>query len=669
MTGSLFLGGLAIIFLGGAAALAFPRGSRAGSWWPAGGTAIGSVAGLAAAAGVLLGGNTWNTEAAWQVPGGRLALTIDPLSAFFLAPLFLVALACALYAPAYLAHLGPQRRLGSHWFFFNGLVVSMALVLTAADTLLFLAVWECMSLTSFFLVAFEQRRPEVLRAAWLYLLACHLAGACLVGMFLLMGDWCGSYGFSDFGLLAPIGTWRALAIFSLGLAGFGTKAGLFPLHVWLPEAHPAAPSHVSALMSAVMVKTGIYGLLRLLTWLPPAPAWWGMALAVLGLTGALCGIALSIVQKDVKRCLAYSTVENVGIVFMGLGCGLYGAAVGRSEIAALGFAGGLLHAWNHSLFKSLLFLGAGGLVHATGTRDLDRMGGLLHRMPWTGTLLIAGCVAIAALPPLNGLVGEWLIYLGLLESGLDQGGFGGLAPLLLVGMLALCGGLALVSFSRLAGLALLGEPRSPEAAGAVEGPASMVLPMVLLLLPCLVIGLWPRGVVSLLAPVAAGLAGGVADWSSLPWAGLAGLGAGALLVAAGLAAVGLLLAVSRRRKKCVHGPTWACGFAAPNSRMSYTAAGFGEITQNHLLPGAMRPDQELHGPQGHFPAPGRLLQESRDPVLRGLFEPLGRRLTDRAFALRWLQQGRLPIYLLYIFLTCALLLLGSIILAGDWLPL
>jgi formate hydrogenlyase subunit 3/multisubunit Na+/H+ antiporter MnhD subunit len=669
MTMAWFLGGLGAILMGGVGALLAGRRARVASACAAVGTVIGAAAGLVAALEVLLGGATVRVDAPWAVPGGRLALTLDPLAAGFLIPLFVLAPLCAVYGAGYLAPAGRTRRLGAHWFFFCSLVAMMALVLTAAEGFLFLAVWELMTITSFFLVAFDHHRRVVSRAAWLYLAAGHLGGACLLAMFLLAGHWSGGLDFARFGALAALPSGPALVLFVLAVAGFGTKAGLFPLHVWLPEAHPAAPSHVSALMSGVMVNTGIYGVLRVLTWLPSPPPGWGLTLALLGITGALYAVALAIVQDDIKRALAYSTVENVGLIFVGLGLGLWATAKGQPAIAALGFAGALLHLWNHSLFKGLLFLAAGALSHGADTRELDRMGGLLRRLPVSGALLIGGCLAITALPPLNGLVSEWLLYLGLLRAGQMADGFTALLPLLIAGGLAVTGAMALVAFTRLAGAALLGQPRSAGASHAHEAPWIMLAPMIPLLVGCVLIGAWPqvavgalRSLIEMLAPGAVATAleagrelGGVAGvaWLLVSVAGLLGLG----------------LAAVARRRPLTRGATWGCGYASPGPRMATTASGYAEQAQQHLMPGWLRPETRRSGPRGLFPRVARLWQRSLDPVLHRLFEPLAYWLGDRAVRLRWLQQGRLPIYLLYMFVTCIVLVVWSLLSSGDWNPL
>ncbi len=657
---SMFIIALLLILAGGTASLFAGRRSTLASFLAVLGTFAGSAAGLFVSIKILLlqGATTFNLS--WQVPGGEFSLAMDPLSACFLLPIFVLSPLCALYGAGYLAEEGKHRTLGPQWFFFSVLVVAMALVVTAANGLLFVAVWELMSLSSFFLVAFDHQLPAVRRSAWTYLLACHVGAACLFALFLLAGQICGSLQFSAFGALQQIGPGLALTLFLLAVIGFGTKAGLFPLHVWLPDAHPAAPSHVSALMSGVMVKTGIYGILRVLTLLPTAPVWWGGLLAGCGIIGAVYGIALATQQRDVKRCLAYSTVENVGIIFLGLGVGLAANSAGLPQIATLALAGGLLHVWNHALFKGLMFLGAGSLLHATGTRDMNLMGGLLRKMPIAGGLIIGGSLAIAALPPFNGLVSEWLIYLGMLQAGQAVSGFWGLFPYLLVGLLGLTGALAVIAFTRIVGIALLGESRSEAARHAHEASPLITLPQGLLLAGCLLIGLLPQTAIGLLAgPIAQLLHGGAAV--PLEVAGTLGsLGrwGASLILLLGLA--WLLLQFLRSKRPVAAAATWGCGFSFPSSRISYTAEAYGEMTR-HLLPRVLQPEVGAVLPRGLFPTAASLTQRSVDPVLQKFFYPVFHWLAERCVHLRWLQQGKLPIYVLYIFLCCAVLITWSVI--------
>lgn len=661
----LVLAALLILLLGAMAALLAGRRSRLASALGLLGTAAAGLCGLGAALPLLLGASSSSFAAAWPVPGGAFVLTLDPLAAFFLLPICLLAPLCALYAGPYLQHSDPVRAQCGHWFLLQLLMAALLLVVTAANAVLFLAAWELMTLSSFFLVAWDHRSAEVRRAAWLYLVIAHGALMLLLALFLQAGDWCGSLEFSAFDALGQLPAFPAGALFLLALGGFGVKAGLFPLHVWLPDAHPAAPSHVSALMSAVVVKAGLYGLLRVLTWLPAAPAWWGWVLVVLGILGALYGIALALLQSDIKRCLAYSTVENIGLIVLGLGFSLVAAARGEDAVAALALAGALLHLWNHSLFKSLLFLGAGSLAHASGSRDLNRLGGLLRRMPGTGTLVLGGALAISALPPLNGLVGEWLIYLGLLRSGLGWEGFAALPALLLVGLLGLIGALALVAFTRMVGIGLLGEPRSPGAAAAREVPGKMRLAMALPFLFCLALGLYPQGGVQLLAfplrQLDAGAGAALAEVTT-SLASLSHWAAGLWLALLTLAALLLRL---RRQHPAVLEATWGCGFAAPTPRMAYTGAGFAEFSQHHLLPALLAPTVDGGRVRGLLPAPAHLAQHFVDPCLQRWLLPLVTDLGVRCERLRWLQQGRLPIYLLYIFLSCALLLGWSVFAGGG----
>ncbi|OGQ96004.1 MAG: hypothetical protein A2521_14495, partial [Deltaproteobacteria bacterium RIFOXYD12_FULL_57_12] len=512
----LLLLALAFFALGGFLSLALAWQDRLARVVGAAGAVAGAAVGLLACLRLGLAAGVPDFSVPWITAGITVVLHVDRLALFFLLPIFLLTLCCAVYADPSLRSTTRQGQFGFHWFFFNLLAASMVLVVLAANGLFFLIAWEAMSLSSFFLVTYHYEQEEVRRAGWLYLIATHCGTVFLFLLFLLGASLSSSFDFAAMAVVLKAGSPAvAVTFFCLALIGFGTKAGLFPLHIWLPDAHPAAPSHVSALMSGVMIKTGVYGVLRMVSLLPPLPAWCGVLLCMLGLGGALFGIAMAAVQTDIKRVLAFSSVENIGIIFLGLGLGLFAAGHGQPLAAGLAMAGALLHVWNHALFKGLLFLGAGSLVHGAGSREMSSMGGLLRRMPSTGFFIMAGCVAIAALPPLNGFVSEWLIFLSMLQMGQVATDPGALWFLLLIVLFALVGGLALLAFSRLAGMTLLGEPRSKAAAAAHDSSWLMLTAMAVPFAGCLLIGIVPgvamdhvAGVVGLLlgSNAAAGLA-------------------------------------------------------------------------------------------------------------------------------------------------------------------
>jgi formate hydrogenlyase subunit 3/multisubunit Na+/H+ antiporter MnhD subunit len=509
-----------------------------------------------------------------------------------------------------------------------------------------------MTVASFLLVAFDHQERAVRRAARTYLVASHLGVAFLFALFLLLARGAGSLRFDAFLALRAGGGAPAALLFLLALVGFGTKAGLVPLHVWLPEAHPAAPSHVSALMSGVLVKMGVYGLLRVLTFLPPPAPWQGLLLAAAGLSGALAALALALGQRDLKGVLAYSTIENVGLILLGLGIALTGVALRAPVVAALGAAGALLHVWNHALMKGLAFLGAGALVHGAGTRDLERMGGLLARLPTTGALLLLAAAALAGLPPLNGFVSEWLLYLGLLQGGRGAPAGLALATYLALAALAMVGALAAAAFTRLLGTALLGSPRSPEAAHAHEGGALMIAPLVALGAANVAVALFPVRALALLAPAAAQVLGlGEAEVSAA-LAPAAGALAGPLrLGLAALVALAAGLALARRRalarREVAAASTWGCGFAGESARVQYTAASFAELALRATAPRALRPRARVARPAGLFPAGARFALAPEDPARERLFAPAFVRLGEWFSRLRRFQQARLNLQLLY----------------------
>lgn len=398
-------------------------------------------------------------------------------------------------------------------------------------------------------------------------------------------------------------------IFVLALIGFGAKAGFVPFHVWLPEAHPAAPSHVSALMSGVMIKMGVYGLLRVVSFIGPPAPWWGLSLAALGLLTAVVGISLALYQRDMKRVLAYSSIENMGLIGLALGVGLFGSASGLPVVAGLGTAAALLHIWNHALMKGLMFFAAGSVLHATGTKDLENLGGLAKRMPTTGVAMMIGAVAISALPPLNGFVSKWLLYLSLMKYGLATTGGRGLAALLAVGVLALVGGLAVIAFVRLTGIALLGSPRSKCAREAHESSPWMLAPMACLMLLCLAAAVLPGKVVRLLPGILDQILRRGADHALLGLdpseAALSSLGVIDAWTVIALVTTGLAGAAFLRKRGKAQGPTWGCGYLAPTERMQYTGSSFAEMMAEHLLPRVLRPRTNRQAPRGLFPPASR----------------------------------------------------------------
>jgi hydrogenase-4 component B len=618
------------------------------------GAVIGSAIAAVPALIVLCGGRVEPVHWAWSMPMGSLSMALDGLSALFLLPVAVLSGLAAIYGGAYLKGIRGPTTVGTSWLCYNLLVASMVALLVARNGVLFLVAWEVMSLASFFLVTMENDREEVRQAGWTYLVATHLGTAFLLVMFLLLGR---SGGTLDFAVLAPGGAGGV--IFLLALVGFGTKAGLIPMHVWLPEAHPAAPSHVSAVMSGVMIKMGIYGLARTLVLLGTPAEWWGWVLVVIGVMSGVLGVLMALAQHDLKRLLAYHSVENIGIIVLGLGLGTVGVARGNVPLAVLGYAGGLLHVVNHATFKGLLFLGAGAVAHATGTREIDRLGGLIKKMPWTAGTFLIGSAAIAALPPLNGFVSEFLIYLGSFGAAAASPAGVAVAALIAIGGLALIGGLAAACFAKAFGVVFLGEPRSDAALRAHEAPAAMKWPMIILAGLCVLIGLAGPLVVGRLAPAVATV-GGLAPHVVAEQLAVAGGTLGWVTAAAGtlLVLVGGLALLRRRLlagREVGSAGTWDCGYAAPTARMQYTASSFAQPLVD-LFRLVLRTQRRQKPVEGLFPREARLETHTGDVFREGVFRPMFLGVGWAMARLKWLQHGRLQLYVLYIVLTLLVLL-------------
>ncbi|HEU5179530.1 MAG TPA: proton-conducting transporter membrane subunit [Candidatus Polarisedimenticolia bacterium] len=648
---------LLLLAAGGVGALAASSRPRLAAGLGVGGCVAGCIVGLLATASSLEDlPLAWRRP--WRVPYGEIALEVDSLSALFLLVLFGLCLLAAIYGAAYLAQGGARRRQGPVWLFFNLLVASMALVVMARNAVLFLVAWEVMALSSFFLVTFEDDTSSVREAGRLYLIATHAGTAFLIALFMALAAGTGS---ADFDYWRDAATRAAPAsaglLFLLALVGFGTKAGLVPFHVWLPEAHPAAPSHVSAVMSGVMIKMGIYGLLRTFTFLGAPPPWWGAALLGLGIASAMVGVLFALVQEDIKRLLAYSSVENVGLIAIGLGLGMIGRSYQLPALVALGFTGALLHVVNHALFKGVLFLGAGAIAHEAGTRQIDRLGGLLRKMPITGACILAGSAAITALPPFNGFAGEFLLYLASFGGVMSLQGAPGLLPLAALVGLALSGALAGACFLRLSGLTLLGLPRAAVAQTARDPAAAMRLTMVVLAALCLLFGLAPGLPLRIVEPAAAVASGGVTPHGPLEAsADLAGRIPRIFVLLIALVA---LLAWWRRRllshRDRSVALTWDCGYEQPTPRMQYTASSFGEPIREMfamLLPAR----RHVVAPEGYFPSRASFRSEVVRPFQERLYGPAFGAVSRWISRLRWLHHGRVQLYVLYIVVTLILML-------------
>ncbi|HXH41471.1 MAG TPA: proton-conducting transporter membrane subunit [Thermoanaerobaculia bacterium] len=594
---------------------------------------LGAAGGLTAAIATLASGRTSSAAALWQLPNALLAVRLDPLSAAFLLPILILGVLTSVYGLAY----WPARERASAGrvrLFMGLLLAGMTTVVIAAHAMLFLVAWETMAMAAFFLIATEDDDAEARKAAWIYLIATHAGTLALLALFVLMRGARGTF------LIGPIGAAAGLvttsAILFLALAGFGFKAGIVPLHFWLPGAHANGPSHVSALLSGAMLKVGVYGILRVLLLLPRPPVWWGGLLVGLGLISAVVAITLAITQSDMKRVLAYSSIENVGVIIVAIGLSSIGRATGAPILAALGLAAAVAHVWSHSLFKGLLFLGAGSVLHATGTRRIDAMGGLLSRMPVTGNVFFIGAAAASVLPGTNAFASEALLYFGLVSAA-PRGSIVTLAA----AIVALVGALAVACFVRLAGAVFLGAARTDAATHAHEAPLLMRAPLVILATACIVLGLFPAVIAGALETIT-GSPGVVAPF----------LHAIALPLQLGAVAITLALAVLLAATR--HSPrraTWDCGYARPTARMQYTARSLSEWFTTHLTPRFFRPAARTLAPSGLYPEAAAFAMDVDEPFADRLLQPLAARWAARAMRLRWLQQGRLSLYLLYIFFT------------------
>ena len=623
--------------------------------------AFGAACGLAASLAVLVSGQP--VDAAFPqilAPAGGLAIHLDRLGAVFLALVAGVSLPAAFYGVAYTASYEGRYSLRLFGVMFNGFLAGMSLVPCAANVFSFLLAWELMALTSYFLVMTESDHVETRQAGHWYIAMTHAGFVLLLPMFLLMAPSIDATAFADLRAgAAALPAGARSGVFVLALLAFGSKAGVVPLHVWLPRAHPAAPSHVSALMSGVMIKLGIYGLLRVtLDFLGPGPAWWGGLVLLAGSLSALVGVLYALTENDVKRLLAYSSVENVGIVLLGIGAGMVLASYQLRALALVGFSAAVFHAINHGVFKSLLFLAAGNVVHATRTRNMEQMGGLVKGMPYTSLGFLVGSMAAAALPPLNGFASEWMVFQALLTGAQIPQAEVAIGTPLAVGVLALTSGLAAVCFVKAFGIGFLAIARSGAASAAREPHWSANATTGVLAAGCLALGLFAPGVVigigGLLAevqrigesmPSAAGpvwlmAPNGVARVSPL----MIGVMLTSLVgvVAVAIAARGLAI----RRED-----TWGCGRIGQTPRMEYTSSAFAEPLRR-IFSELYRPNVDLSvsvDPEApHFVRSITYTSQLAPWIETAVYDRVTRGVRAIAIQVRRIQAGSVHLYLLYV---------------------
>lgn len=592
------------------------------------------------------------------LPDLPIHLRLDPLSGIFLMLLGGVTAGVSVFASGYL-RAGETSPPGLQCFYYHLFLASMSLVLIANDAYGFMVFWEAMALSSYFLVVSDHTRAEIREAGFLYLLIAHIGAMAILLCFAVLQGGTGDYTFDGMREVQHGMFWGTVA-FALALVGFGAKAGIIPLHVWLPEAHPAAPSPVSALMSAVMLKTAVYGFLRVMFDLLDTQAWWwGVIVLTVGLVTALYGVIFSAVQNDMKRLLAWSSIENVGFIFVGTGLALLFRAYHMSSLSALALTAMLYHVLNHAFFKSLLFLATGSVLHATRERALGKLGGLIHRMPWVSWLSLVGVLAIAGVPPLNGFVSEWLLLQAfLLTPGLPHNYLNMLVPVAAAAVVlaAALAGYVIVKFY---GVVFLGQPREPRLAQARDAGGWERTGLAWLAAACIALGLAPVSVIGMLDQVTRQLIGhglgNAASWLFLApinpnrasYSPLLFLAVVILVTLAGWYAVRFFYHGRYRRA-----PAWDCGFPGQTSRMQDTAEGFGQPVRQVFEP-FFRMTRELPSPSDRSP---RYRVTVEDHLWYWIYRPIGALANRTSVIVGRLQQGRISVYLLYSFFTLILLL-------------
>ncbi len=619
----------------------------------------GSLFSLTPALNVLFTNEKLMTQCNFNPIFGTITFALDPLSAFFVVVICTMSLMGVIYSKGYLKpYLDKVKNINSHLIFLPLLIASMLLVVSCQNAFAFLIFWEIMSLSSFFLVIFESDKKEVLKAGIKYLVFMHISVIFIIIAFALCAINSGSYDFDIFSQILKENQHLANLIFIFAFIGFGTKAGFVPFHNWLPDAHPAAPSHISAIMSGVMIKTGIYGILRVISFYAMPSKALAFAVLAISLVSALYGVLYAITQHDLKRLLAYHSIENIGIIGIGTGIGMLGLAYGQNQIALIGFAGAILHVLNHSIFKELLFLSAGSVYIKTHTRDIEILGGLIKQMPHTAILFLTGSVAICGLPPFNGFISEFLIYFSMLKGLAIKDFFVLIALLFSIAGLALVGTMAVLCFTKAFSIIFLGIPRSKNAQTVTtDSEKSMLLPMGFLAILTLLIGVFPQYILDIVLKPAST----VANMTIIPSTSCAGLMQTISLCTFGfIAFVIVLLAIKLKFSgKIEMHETWGCGYDRGNNRMQYSASSYASPFLSMLRP-LFKKIFDIEKPRQLFPKSAHFSLHIDDIEEAYVINPLVK--FDEWFLSKFetIQSGNIQSYIKYGLIFLVLIIIGSL---------
>lgn len=673
---AIFFTALLLFAVGAAGSLALNKNNRLANIWGNSFAILGSILGLVSASLVLI----WNLSFSFVFdsfpPLLSISFSVDRLSAFFIFVISLISLVASVYALGYVKHFYTKYNIGTLGFFYDLFLAGMLMVVSAHNAIFFLVVWEIMSLSSFFLVIYENKEKSNLRAGYLYFIMTHIGTAFIILSFLLLYRSTGSFDFQvmkeNVGAISPL---VKNLIFILALIGFGTKAGIIPVHIWLPRAHSAAPTHVSALMSGVMIKTGIYMFIRVfMDILSGIPVWWGVVVLIIGATSSLLGVLYALTEHDIKRLLAYHSIENIGIILLGLGSSLIFWAADMKSFAVLGLVAALFHTLNHAIFKALLFMGAGSVIAQTHTRNMEEYGGLIKYMPQTAFFFLVGAMAISALPPFNGFFSEWATFQSLFYGIRTLSVSVQWVFILGAASLAFTGGLAAACFVKAFGATFLARPRSEEAKHAHESSLTLRIAMAVLAMQTLVIGFFAGPITAILAKVAGGLnifqsvepafASSLTDFRLQD--GFASVSTPFILLSLVLVifVTFFIVRILGGKRKIKIARTWDCGTTL-GPRMEITATGFSRSIIT-VFRGILRPTKQtevgyIDEEMKYFTKSNTVKLGITDIYVGYFYKPMQDMVAKMSAYVRKIQLGNLNVYILYIFLTLIVLLLFLVI--------